>query len=103
MRRVVPRSSDWKETLMPVETAVAEAARLECLRQIQGLTRDGITIERAAVAMWNAEGGDRRLTWTVLSERSRHGWRRRATAALQAFDACLAAERPPAGPATKRG
>ena len=74
---------------MPAETTVAEAVRLECMRQIQTLTRDGTVIERAAVAMWEAEGGDTRLTWSVLSDRSRHGWRRRATAALQALDACV--------------
>jgi len=49
-------------------------------------------IECAAVAMWEAEGGDKRLIWSVLSERSRHGWRRRATAALRALDTRLAAE-----------
>jgi hypothetical protein len=88
---------------MPAEPTVAEVAHLEWLSQIRTLTRDGTMIERAAVAMWDAEGGDTRLTWGVLSDRSKEGWRRRATAALRAFDACLAAERSPARAGASRG
>jgi hypothetical protein len=43
------------------------------------------TVDAAAKAMWDAEGGDHpHLTWELLSERSKQHWRRRARAALQA-------------------
>jgi hypothetical protein len=47
---------------------------------------DHEAVERAAEAMWNAEGGDHpHLTWAGLSDQSQTHWRRRARVALQSF------------------
>jgi hypothetical protein len=46
---------------------------------------DAQAVERAAEAMWNAEGGDHHLTWAGMSARSQAHWRRRARVAMQSF------------------
>lgn len=44
-------------------------------------------IDRAAMAMWRADGGDERMGWERISARSQAAWHRRATAAWRSFAA----------------
>jgi hypothetical protein len=47
---------------------------------------DREVIERAAEAMWDAEGGDHRhLSWETLSDHTQANWRRRATVAYRSI------------------
>lgn len=52
-----------------------------------GLREDAAVIDRAAMAMWRAEGGDEHMGWERVSVRSQAMWRRRATAAWRSFAA----------------
>jgi hypothetical protein len=52
---------------------------------LERLAEDPETIELAAEAMWNAEGGDHTLAWEHLSVQAKRHWRRRARVALASF------------------
>ncbi|HET7426063.1 MAG TPA: hypothetical protein VFJ50_03430 [Gemmatimonadales bacterium] len=62
--------------------------REEVVADVGGMSReDGEALDRAAQAMWKADGGDERMGWERLDTRSRIRWRRLALAARKAFAA----------------
>jgi hypothetical protein len=58
----------------------------EVVAHLDGMTReDAEALDRAAQAMWKADGGDERMGWERLDTRSRMRWHRLALAARNAF------------------
>jgi hypothetical protein len=59
--------------------------REEVVAHLGGMSReDAEALDRAAQAMWKADGGDERMGWERLDNRSRMRWRRLALAARKA-------------------
>jgi hypothetical protein len=70
--------------------------REEVVAHLDGMSReDAEAVDRAAQAMWKADGGDERMGWERLDTRSRMRWHRLASAAWNAF-----AEEPPSRPSS---
>jgi hypothetical protein len=60
--------------------------REEVVAHLGGMSReDAEALDRAAQAMWKADGGDERMGWERLDTRSRMRWHRLAFAAWKAF------------------